>query len=124
MKGAGQPAGTGDAREVIGQGPVVADVERAFAARQHRVEFGQRQLRLTRAGTAAHAHAKGVALDAPRPGGEAAGDARDQGAGLAGQGANVGIQLQLVHQQPMQSPLWEAGAGSPGGRTAAMRRAS
>ena len=66
-------AGRGHQRDVVGQRPVVADVERAPPGSQGVAVDGHRELGLARAGGAGNAQPEGLAVDAPGPFGQPAG---------------------------------------------------
>ena len=97
--GAGQPAARGDAVEVVGQRAVEADVERPLAGFERGAVFGQGELGLARTGRAGDAQAEGLEVEAPRPVREAAGNPGDHIAGMAHQGADIGVELDQVAQE-------------------------
>ena len=102
--GAGQSAGWGDAVEMIRQRTVEADVERAPAGLQGGAILGKGQLGLSRAGGAGDPQAKRLELKPPCPMCETAGNAGDHIAGMAHQGADVGVELDQVAQEGVD--LW------------------
>ena len=94
-------AGRHHQRDVVGQRPVVADVEGAPPDGQGVAIDGHRQLGLARAGGAGDAQPEGLAVDAPGPLCQPAGEAGGQAVGLADHRVHLGHQLQDVAQEAL-----------------------
>ncbi len=90
--------------DVVGQRPVVADVQRPPAGLDRGAVFGQRQLRLAAAGGADHAQPERGKFEPARPQRQAAGDARDQGFGAADHRAGIRGQIQHLAQIARHAP--------------------
>ena len=109
----------GDGAEVVGQRPVVAEVERPLAALERRAELGQRQLRLAGTGSTGDAQMKQGEFQLPRPVREPAGNAADQRPRPADQRADIGFELDHVAQEAMHllRLITATAAVSPAGST-------
>ena len=88
-----------DQRDVVGERPVVANVERSPAVADRIAIDRHRELRLARAGGADHAQAKRLELDLARPLREAAGEPRIERPRLADHGMHLGDELQDVAEK-------------------------
>ena len=90
-----------DARDMVGQRPVVADEQRLQPGGHRIAEHRERKLGLARAGSADDAQPERIAVDAARPVRKAAGESGIERLGLAHEGIHFRHQLQDVAEEPM-----------------------